>query len=155
MNWEAIGAVGEIVGALAVFSSLVYLASQIRVQNRESRVASVHEVTEAYRSTISVLQKPEMADLFVEALENFDDLTPSNRIRFITFMLSLFRVFEDGYYQWQQGRLEDEAWHSMISPMRDLLEADGPSKVWSLRKHQFRPDFVKYLDGLELGKYSI
>ncbi len=62
MNWDAIGAIGEILGALAVFSSLVYLASQIRAQNRESRVASVHEVTEAYRNTISVLQQPEMAD---------------------------------------------------------------------------------------------
>lgn len=33
MNWDAIGAVGEIVGALAVVISLVYLASQIRIQN--------------------------------------------------------------------------------------------------------------------------
>ncbi|MBM89205.1 MAG: hypothetical protein CMQ41_12590 [Gammaproteobacteria bacterium] len=30
MNWEAIGAVGEIVGALAVVITLVYLASQVR-----------------------------------------------------------------------------------------------------------------------------
>ena len=102
MNWEAIGAIGEILGALAVFSSLVYLANQIRAQNRESRIASVHELTEAYRDMISVLQYPEMADLFVEALDNFDDLTPSKRIRFVVLMLSGFRIFEDGYFQWRQ-----------------------------------------------------
>ena len=33
MNWEAISAIGEIVGALAVVISLVYLAAQIRNQN--------------------------------------------------------------------------------------------------------------------------
>ena len=38
MNWDAIGAVGEILGAMAVFLSLVYLASQIRAQNREYRI---------------------------------------------------------------------------------------------------------------------
>lgn len=30
MNWEAIGAVGEILGAIAVLLSLAYLAVQIR-----------------------------------------------------------------------------------------------------------------------------
>ncbi len=155
MNWDAIGAIGEILGALAVFGSLVYLANQIRAQNREARVASVHEITEAYRSTISVIHEPEMADLFVEAIDNFEDLTPSKRIRFVVFMLSAFRIFEDGYFQWRQGRLENEAWESMLSPLVDFLTSDGALKVWELRKHQFRPDFVKYIDGRELGKYSI
>lgn len=34
MDWNAIGAIGEIAGAAAVVISLVYLASQIRVSNR-------------------------------------------------------------------------------------------------------------------------
>lgn len=43
MTWDAIGAIGEIVGAIAVVASLIYLASQIRNQNnialRDSRSA--------------------------------------------------------------------------------------------------------------------
>ena len=39
MNWEIAGAIGEIVGAMAVVLSLVYLAAQIRVQTRESKLA--------------------------------------------------------------------------------------------------------------------
>ena len=31
MNWDAIGAIGELVGALAVFLTLIYLATQIRI----------------------------------------------------------------------------------------------------------------------------
>ena len=30
MNWDAIGAIGEIIGAIAVVSTLFYLAVQIR-----------------------------------------------------------------------------------------------------------------------------
>ena len=30
MNWDAIGAIGEIAGAIAVILTLVYLASQVR-----------------------------------------------------------------------------------------------------------------------------
>ena len=38
MNWEAIGAVGEILGAIAVFCSLLYLAIQIRSSNTIARI---------------------------------------------------------------------------------------------------------------------
>ncbi len=34
MNWEALGAAGEVVGAIAVVASLVYLAVQLRVNSK-------------------------------------------------------------------------------------------------------------------------
>ena len=34
MNWEALGAVGEIVGALAVVVTLAYLALQVRTARK-------------------------------------------------------------------------------------------------------------------------
>jgi len=35
MNWDALGAIGEIIGAAAVLVTLFYLAAQIKMQNRE------------------------------------------------------------------------------------------------------------------------
>ena len=50
MNWEAIGAIGEIVGAIAVIATLFYLSIQIRQNatattrsNEYAQAASVHE----------------------------------------------------------------------------------------------------------------
>ena len=34
MNWEAIGAIGEVVGALAVIATILYLAIQLRMSNK-------------------------------------------------------------------------------------------------------------------------
>ena len=45
MDWDAIGAIGEIVGALAVVVSLGYLGIQIRNQNIESRAAAMHDLS--------------------------------------------------------------------------------------------------------------
>ena len=58
MNWDAIGAVGETLGAVAVFVSLIYLASQIRAQNKEARIASGHEIIEAFRQSTAMLISP-------------------------------------------------------------------------------------------------
>lgn len=41
MNWGAVGASGEIAGAVAVFCSLAYLAVQIRSESQESRAATM------------------------------------------------------------------------------------------------------------------
>ena len=43
MNWEAIGAVGEVAGAIAVVLTLVYLSRQIRHSTNVSKVSSYHE----------------------------------------------------------------------------------------------------------------
>ena len=41
MNWDAIGAVGEILGALAVFVTLIYLAIQTRDNVKVLRARAV------------------------------------------------------------------------------------------------------------------
>ena len=61
MNWDAAGAIGEIVGAFAVVMSLIYLASKIRIQNREARISSVHDITEAFRLAITSFQDEQRA----------------------------------------------------------------------------------------------
>ena len=40
MNWEMISAVGQVLGAIGVIISIVYLAAQIRNQNKESQRAA-------------------------------------------------------------------------------------------------------------------
>jgi hypothetical protein len=42
LNWEAIGALAELVGAIGVIASLAYLASQIR-QNTHAMRGGAHE----------------------------------------------------------------------------------------------------------------
>ena len=40
MNWDAIGAVGEVLASVLVMVSLVYLATQIRVSNRHAEASA-------------------------------------------------------------------------------------------------------------------
>ena len=47
MNWEAIGAIGELLSVVVVVASVIYLAIQIRENTRVSQ-------NEAYRETIEI-----------------------------------------------------------------------------------------------------
>ncbi|MEH6593310.1 MAG: hypothetical protein V7746_23775, partial [Halioglobus sp.] len=48
MNWEAVGAFGEVVGALAVVVTLVYLARQIRGNAAANHVMGTGKITAQY-----------------------------------------------------------------------------------------------------------
>ena len=52
MSWEAIGAVGEIVGASAVIVTLIYLALQIKDSARAARSSAVTDATTAMQLSI-------------------------------------------------------------------------------------------------------
>ena len=48
MNWEAIGAVGEMVGAAAVLATLAYLATQVRKSNELARFNATKEIVNQF-----------------------------------------------------------------------------------------------------------
>ena len=45
MNWEMISAIGQMLGAIGVIISIIYLAAQIRNQNKESQRAAMNVLT--------------------------------------------------------------------------------------------------------------
>jgi hypothetical protein len=154
VNWEAIGAIGEIVGASAVVLSLVYLAIQIRNQNIESRSAAVHQVLESNKSFISQLQDPGLAEIWLLGIEDFDSLTDVQRLRFVIYLTVALRSFEDAFFQWRSGRLDDDTWHTLTAVIKDVKSTAAFGKFLEMRRHHFRPEFATYLGELEPGDYS-
>ena len=68
MNWEAIGAIGEILGALAVVTTLMYLSVQVREYQRTSIAegsSKGHELHSNWRTTL--VQNAEAAGALAKA----------------------------------------------------------------------------------------
>ena len=153
MNWEAVGAVGEILGALAVVASLVYLAIQIKSQNRESRIAAVHDVLEAYRNQISVLTDESFSKLYIRGLSDFEGLDDAERMRLTSGVHGVFRVWEEAFYLLKESRLDDNHWVGMDRLCADLKASQIGEHAWELRKHGYSVEFQKYVDSREPGEY--
>ena len=65
LNWDAIGAIGEVVGGVAVIATLLYLAVQIRQNARSVRNAASLSVNEGLAEiNRRVSNDPEFADLW-------------------------------------------------------------------------------------------
>jgi hypothetical protein len=83
MNWEMISAIGQMLGAIGVIISIVYLAAQIRNQNKESQRAAMNVLTSHWSDLNRTLaENPDMAALWLRALRSFDDLDAESKLRF-------------------------------------------------------------------------
>lgn len=155
MNWEAIGAIGEIIGAAAVIGSLAYLGIQIRNQNVESRIASVHDVLEGFRTEISAFRNAEMAALLDKGSADYEALSDVEKIQFIAMVQGPLRFWEEAYHQFEAKRLSAQLWNGIHAQMRDFMSTAGLQRAWALRKHTYSDAFRDYVANIELGTYRV
>ena len=106
MNWEAITAVSEIVGAVAVVISLLYLAAQIRTQVGQARLAAFHEMSKQFRETTVLFSSPDISDIFIRANKDFDSISDAETVRLIVITTNLFRAWEEAFLEMRNGHLE-------------------------------------------------
>ncbi len=124
MNWEAIGAIGEILGAIAVLVTLVYLAAQIRQNSRFVKAATYHSTSRARNEfNFAVATTPELSALLARARDDNTSFDAEERQRFNSLMWGLFNLFEDSLVQHENGLLTPESWESTRWAMADMLSS--------------------------------
>ena len=155
MNWDAIGAIGEIIGASAVVISLFYLGMQIRVQNRETRLAAMHDISTAFRESYLAFNDSEIADIFVRGNTDFQSLTYTEKVRLFATVNPLVKVLEEAFWQHKQGRLDEEIWLPMARQFSFFLSAGSLQQAWIQRRSHYNEAFQEFVDGLEQTKYEI
>jgi hypothetical protein len=84
MNWDAIGAIAELLGAIGVIASLVYLATQIRQGREQVRAATAQQYQSQATSTAQAwAQDPASARLVRRGIEDVDQLDEDESFRFL------------------------------------------------------------------------
>jgi hypothetical protein len=147
MTLENLGNIGEFVGALAVVISLVYLAVQIRQNTRAVRSAS-HQTLVSTEQAIqaSISDNPEVARIVVQANKDFDALNEEDRVRFLMLASRYFSTFENIYYQYSRGLLDEDLWQPWLEGMSFLVQQPGLQRYWEAFKFGFAEPFRELID---------
>ena len=148
MNWEAISAIGQIVGAIAVVISLIYLAREIRSNARETRRAAMRSALDALiRFSQQITAHADLAELRHRGLADFESLEGTDRSRFDSYMHVLFRTVEDVYYQHLQGNLDPRVWRGLEVVLSETNALPGVQAWWRSRSHWFvGEEFAKFIN---------
>ncbi len=149
MNWEAIGAVGEIVGAITVVATLIYLARQIRDSARAARSAAVTDATSAVQAFYHELgSNPQVCELFLEGLMNPESMSKQARSQFLMMPHSWFLGCQRSFFLAQEGTLDAGLRDSIGTAIVAVNHLPGTHLYWRQRKTFFQPEFVDWIEAL-------
>jgi hypothetical protein len=147
MNWDALGAIAELVGAIAVILTLIYLAVQIKQsgklveQNTQMLNVSQANATREAMNEVSriIAADGEAGRLYWNGLEDRNALSEEDAQRFDSMQYLLFSSA-------QQGLQTDS--DVPLTSLRWALERKGTRDWWAEYKPVFKEDMHQVVDAL-------
>ena len=145
MSLQDWGALGELVGGLAIIVSLLYVGLQIRQGASATRAATNQAFTVQFSDLILQITRPDLRDIFWRGIKGLDKLQGSEIAAFMALLASIMRTYETFYFERLEGRFESRMWDGYSLQLNDLYNNVGVQEYWAIRKHQFSPDFDSFL----------
>jgi hypothetical protein len=151
MTLNELGNIGEIVSSIGVIVSLVYVAVQIRKNTETERTSTYQSVVSDFGSLNQTMSNnAELSYLYVKAMENFVDLKSDEKARVSQLFFVTFHYFENMYYQYRKGYLEEDVWRGWKRLMLTYYARPGFQTWWSVRRVVYSESFGGFLEASEL-----
>jgi hypothetical protein len=114
MNWEAVGATGEVVGAAAVILTLAFLAFQIRSNTRAIQASAQYDI-QVRLSDISfeIGYNPERSALWSKILDETlseEDFGDAQLVEAHWVIRGILVTYIAGFASYQKGMMPEEQW---------------------------------------------
>ena len=149
MNLDLVSTVAEIIAAVAVVISIIYLAIQVRQGNRQSRLQTHNDTLNHMHAPIhQMLVDPELAELVRVGGKNPDRLSDAEWFRFGYYYLMQFNMYEFLYAaQFNEGNAQ--IWPGTDASWRNLFQNEpGVRKIWREWRHAYPDPFCGYVDSI-------
>ena len=163
MTIMELGALGELLGAIAVFVTLIYLAVQVRQNTRSINAAQRLALAQTYQMRADALQgmlvQAATSDVggiiakliekgYPERLESLDEIEPMERSRFRQWQIAQQAHWDNMHFQYQQGYLDEEYYRDefkvRVTRLWPVWQALGLTKA--------RKSFIDELERLSAEK---
>ena len=146
MNWTAIGATGELLGAIGVIASLLYLARQMRRAAADARQATAQAVFTRLNTAFETTSaNPQLAGVFVRGTSDLSALSPEEAIQFSSVFFTLVRPYEELFYYSRAGAVNEWVWESVELLVLPALTTPGALEWWAKRQSWFTSAFQDHV----------
>jgi len=142
------GALGEIIGGLAVLFTIFYLALQLRRSTRATHRQTYQAAADSVaRFALDLAHDPELQGLFRIGLRSPETLSEPDLFRAFS-VLDAYRALMESFYLHNlefDEVLSQERWQRILSR---ILSTPGGALYWKNRKWQYHAQFASYMDSL-------
>jgi hypothetical protein len=148
MNWDAIGAIAEVFGAIAVLVTLIYFSVQIRQSNKLAEAESQRELMTLDVFT-PVVEDPNLTSEFRACLNRYEEQDPNVKTRFFFLMTNWHLQMESVFRMHQKGLIAELSYKGYLTWYNSLLNTPGGAVFWKEVSLAHAPDLVQALEDLK------
>ena len=147
MNWDAIGAIGELIGSLTVVITVAYLAVQIKQSSKVAKSVSTNQSRTAVTDVIGAISSnTDAVRTYTDGLRKRDELEPHERVRFDLIIYQQLRVLETIFLEYQEGLMPEEVWESQWHGEQAILRTKGGRASWENQKTFVAKSFMEWVE---------
>jgi hypothetical protein len=145
MTIQDFGALGELVAAVAVVITLVYLTIQVRQGNNLVRAQTRQSMMEQTRAELyKLIDEPSILYCFSKE----EALTPDEKAKFTSWLAAAMRQREYEWSQYRNGVIDRATWETYQRLIPHLVGTQRALKWWQKSTQFFEPGFVKSVNEL-------
>jgi hypothetical protein len=147
VNWEAIGAVGELVGSLAVVLTLAYLAFQIKQSGKAAISVSTNQTRTAVTDVIGAISSnTEAVKTYTKGMSKRSELEQHERVRFDLIIFQQLRVIETMFLELREGLIPKEVFEGQWRGEQSIFRTKGGREPWMKQKTFVAREFMEWVD---------
>lgn len=147
MSLEQASYLSQIIAAVAVVASLVFVGFQIRQNTRAQRVVAVNSLAAAAVAiNVPAMESPAFGEALSKALEDWASATREQRMIAHYFLFSFFKLSESAWYQRKVEALDAPQWSGWENLLLAIYHTNGVQRGWwPHRQSVYSPEFQQYL----------
>ena len=164
MDWNAVGALGEVTGALLVGATLAYLGIQIRLTRRAWIRQNERDLTtHAVENCALFVNNPDMPGIHLRGMEDSSQLSDEERMRWHMFLWPFLAGLQEAVEDRETGIFgSSEHIDVLTEGAANVFRTPGGKAWWEQNQHLFRPGFREYMSsaiaagsftGLDITKF--
>ncbi len=149
MDMQSLANLGEVVGAVVVILSLIYLSIQVRQNTQAQRTENYARALDrlaAMQSTLS--QDSEISLIFSRGVLDPSKLTSLEKLRFNWSLYEAFGAFEFMFHASRTDAIPDEVWTRWSSGVAWWLSFPGVQTWWNAKPLPFTDSFTSFVETL-------
>lgn len=150
MSWDAVQAIAELVAAVGVILSLIYLAGQVHQNTQSIRTAAHQELLTAFNDVLSFpADSRHGARLYHHIVfGTMDELDPEEQSAVRIAVMQVARVFEQAFIQNRAGFLDADVWEGWLHQMTLAMGLPGFAGSWPAIRRIVTADFADLMEAL-------
>jgi hypothetical protein len=146
MSLEDLGNLGEFVGSIAVLATLIYLAIQIRQNTVATRIQIRQAIADSQFANINSRATDDRLPIIIAKVNANEELNPEEEQRLYFHLDATLRQFENIYYHFNAGVLDEENWVSLRYSLERTLRGEKTRGMWNSMKFAYSEGFREMLD---------